>query len=245
MRYELRVTGNSYAVRVSSSTRQRRVRELSEAVFGQRYRLELMVEIARSVGIVCLSDLARELDVTPSNLQRPLVALTVAGLLSKDERGDSRQGLLPSKRKPGLGVRAGVVRECRRSRPAGRRLTVPRPRRGSAPAPPALPTVEWGKAGSTVDRPPGGMPHRRRGRKARVRRRARARGEERASHSTPTPRLAPPATARPCCARPIDGGALTRRLLSRGAEHQAGKPLTWCRSEQLLDRPEPVRPQKP
>ena len=67
------------------------MRELSEAVFGQRYRLELMVEIARSDGIVCLTDLARRLDVTASNLQRPLLALTTAGLLSKDEPADSRK----------------------------------------------------------------------------------------------------------------------------------------------------------
>lgn len=47
------------------------MRVLSDVLFGQRYRLELMVAIASSDdGLVCLTDLAATLEVTLSNLQR-------------------------------------------------------------------------------------------------------------------------------------------------------------------------------
>jgi DNA-binding transcriptional regulator GbsR (MarR family) len=68
------------------------LRDLSQAVFGQRYRLELMLVVAASSdGIVCLTDLARELDISISNLQNPLRAMITAGLLTPLPRGDSRR----------------------------------------------------------------------------------------------------------------------------------------------------------
>ena len=66
---------------------------------------------------------------------------------------------------------------------------------------------------------PEGMPHHRRGRKARARRRRRERGEERASPPPPPTRLAAPTAARPCYARPIDGGATPDRT---NAQQQGG-----------------------
>lgn len=76
---------------MSSPTRER-LRDLSDVVFGQRYRLEVMAAIATADdGIVCLTDLARSLDVTPSNLQRPLQSLTTAELISRLPSGDSRR----------------------------------------------------------------------------------------------------------------------------------------------------------
>jgi hypothetical protein len=48
------------------------LRDKSQVAFGQRYRLELMLAVAASDdGIVCLTDLARQLDVSISNLQIP------------------------------------------------------------------------------------------------------------------------------------------------------------------------------
>jgi len=68
------------------------LRALSDVLFGQRYRLEVMVAIASAEdGLVCLSDLAKALDVTPSNLQKPLRDLTRAGLLSRMPSGDSKR----------------------------------------------------------------------------------------------------------------------------------------------------------
>ena len=76
---------------MSSPTRDR-VRDLSETMFRQRYRLELMVAVATSDdGLVCLIDLAASLGVTPSNLQRPLADLTSASLLTRRDAGDSRR----------------------------------------------------------------------------------------------------------------------------------------------------------
>ncbi|WP_200825562.1 hypothetical protein [Kibdelosporangium aridum] len=75
-----------------SEDRLTRLRELSRAAFGQRYRLELMLAVADSSdGIVCLTDLARALDVTVSNLQQPLMALVAVGLLTPLPRNDSRR----------------------------------------------------------------------------------------------------------------------------------------------------------
>jgi hypothetical protein len=68
------------------------LRDKSQVAFGQRYRLELMLAVAASGdGIVCLTDLARELDVSISNLQGPLRAMVGAGLLTPLPRGDSRR----------------------------------------------------------------------------------------------------------------------------------------------------------
>lgn len=51
-----------------------------------------MIAIARSQdGLVCLTDLARELDVSISNLQTPLQNLVMLGLISALPRGDGRR----------------------------------------------------------------------------------------------------------------------------------------------------------
>jgi hypothetical protein len=68
------------------------VRAMSRVAFRQDYRLELMVAIAESTdGIVCLTDLARVLDVSISNLQVPLKNLITLGLITPLPRGDSRR----------------------------------------------------------------------------------------------------------------------------------------------------------
>jgi len=65
---------------------------MSEALFGQRYRLEVMVAIASAPdGLVCLTDLAAQLGVTASNLQRPLHDLVRCGLLSRLPADDSKR----------------------------------------------------------------------------------------------------------------------------------------------------------
>ncbi|HUA40155.1 MAG TPA: helix-turn-helix domain-containing protein [Streptosporangiaceae bacterium] len=65
---------------------------MSEVLFGQRYRLEVMVAIASSRdGLVCLTDLAKDLQLTPSNLQHPLRDLVRCGLLSRLPPGDSKR----------------------------------------------------------------------------------------------------------------------------------------------------------
>jgi hypothetical protein len=69
------------------------IRLLSDVLFGQRYRLEVMVAIADSpTGRVCLSDLAEELGHRGvSNIQAPLRDLVRAGLLIRLPAGDSRR----------------------------------------------------------------------------------------------------------------------------------------------------------
>lgn len=68
------------------------LRSLSRAAFRQDYRLELMVAIAESNdGIVCLTDVARALDVSISNLQTPLKNLVTLGLITPLAQGDSRR----------------------------------------------------------------------------------------------------------------------------------------------------------
>ena len=68
------------------------LRAVSQVLFGQRYRLEVMVAIASSEeGIVCLTELAKALDLAPSNLQNPLRDLTRCGLLSRLPPGDSKR----------------------------------------------------------------------------------------------------------------------------------------------------------
>lgn len=68
------------------------VRRLSRAAFGQRYRLELMVAIASSSdGLVSLGELATQLGITPSNLQKPLQSLLDTALISPTHSGDSRR----------------------------------------------------------------------------------------------------------------------------------------------------------
>ncbi|WP_206796217.1 hypothetical protein [Amycolatopsis sp. MtRt-6] len=75
-----------------SEDRLTKLRALSQAAFGQRYRLELMLAVAESPdGIVCLTDLARSLDISISNLQQPLKSLVTTGLLSPLPVNESRR----------------------------------------------------------------------------------------------------------------------------------------------------------
>lgn len=77
---------------MSSAPSVEALRALSRTAFRQDYRLELMIAIADSEdGLVCLSDLARALDVSISNLQTPLQNLVALGLISALPRGDSRR----------------------------------------------------------------------------------------------------------------------------------------------------------
>jgi DNA-binding IclR family transcriptional regulator len=67
-----------------SAEKLEHVRAVSEVLFGQRYRLEAMVAIASAEdGLVCLTDLAQQLGIPPSNLQNPLRDLVRCGLLSR------------------------------------------------------------------------------------------------------------------------------------------------------------------
>lgn len=64
---------------------------MSRAVFGQAYRLELMLAVARSEdGIVSLSEMAQVLSVGISSLQKPFQSLVQARLLSPLPDADSR-----------------------------------------------------------------------------------------------------------------------------------------------------------
>lgn len=78
---------------VSDEMVREQIRLLSEVLFGQRYRLEVMVAIADSAtGRVCLSDLAEQLGHrSASSLQNPLRDLTRAGLITRAPDGDSRR----------------------------------------------------------------------------------------------------------------------------------------------------------
>lgn len=68
------------------------IRAMSEVLFGQRYRLEAMVAIASAPdGLVCLTDLARLLGLSPSNLQGPLRDLARCGLLTRLPPDDSKR----------------------------------------------------------------------------------------------------------------------------------------------------------
>ncbi len=65
---------------------------MSEVLFGQRYRLEAMVAIASAPdGLVCMIDLAQQLELTPSNLQRPMRDLARCGLLTRLPPDDSKR----------------------------------------------------------------------------------------------------------------------------------------------------------
>lgn len=68
---------------------------LSRAAFGQTYRLEVMLAIADSEdGLVTLTDVARTLAVSTSNVQGPLKSLIECGLLTPLPQGDSRSRFL-------------------------------------------------------------------------------------------------------------------------------------------------------
>lgn len=68
------------------------LRALSRVAFGQTYRLEVMLAVADSQdGIVNLTDLARELGQSTSNIQGPLRSLVELGLVSAAPQGDSKR----------------------------------------------------------------------------------------------------------------------------------------------------------
>jgi hypothetical protein len=72
-------------------TRASMMRGISKSAFGQTLRLELMLAIAASEdGVVCLTELAKELDVSVSSLQRPFEAVVAAQLLTPLPDSDSR-----------------------------------------------------------------------------------------------------------------------------------------------------------
>lgn len=71
------------------------LRRLSRHAFGQTYRLEVMLAIARSEdGLVNLTDLASGLDLTTSQIQGALRSLVAVGLLTEMPMADSRRRFL-------------------------------------------------------------------------------------------------------------------------------------------------------
>jgi DNA-binding transcriptional ArsR family regulator len=74
---------------VSNSVTQ--LRDVSRAMFGQLYKLELLLAIADAEdGIVCLTELSRSTGVTISSLQRPFESLVDAKLISPLPDADSK-----------------------------------------------------------------------------------------------------------------------------------------------------------
>lgn len=71
------------------------LRELSRSAFGQSHRLEIMLAIANSPdGLVTQTELAQQLGISVSNVQKPVSSLVACGLLSEMPRGDSRSRYL-------------------------------------------------------------------------------------------------------------------------------------------------------
>jgi DNA-binding MarR family transcriptional regulator len=69
-----------------------KLRDVSRAAFGQQYRLEVMLAASRSEdGLVCLTDLARDLGLSVSNVQGALKSLVALRLLTEMPAGDSRR----------------------------------------------------------------------------------------------------------------------------------------------------------
>lgn len=69
-----------------------RVRAMSQAAFGQKYRLEVMCAFDESSdGLLCLSDLAARIGTVGSNLQKPLASLVATGLITPLDSGDSKR----------------------------------------------------------------------------------------------------------------------------------------------------------
>ena len=68
------------------------LREVSQSAFGQRYRLEVMLEFAAAEdSMLCLSDLAAAIGTAPSNLQKPLKSMVETGLITLLDLGDSKR----------------------------------------------------------------------------------------------------------------------------------------------------------
>lgn len=68
------------------------LRKLSRIAFGQDYRLELMLAIREADGqVVTLGELASQLAIPVSSIQKPFHALVDAGLLTFLDTGESRR----------------------------------------------------------------------------------------------------------------------------------------------------------
>lgn len=68
------------------------VRGVSQAAFGQRYRLEVMLQFASNEeSLLCLSDLAIAIGTAASNLQKPLRSMLDTGLITQLDAGDSKR----------------------------------------------------------------------------------------------------------------------------------------------------------
>jgi len=84
IRYAYRVPHSEYRGNVAGSSIER-IRELSRILFGQQLRLEVMIAVARSDGLVNLTDLAAAVGVqNSSSIQKPVNDLKAAGLLGDD-----------------------------------------------------------------------------------------------------------------------------------------------------------------
>lgn len=71
------------------------LRRLSRLAFGQNYRLEVMLAVARSEdGLVTLTDLSRELRLGNSQIQGALSSLVAVGLLTPLPSDDARRRFL-------------------------------------------------------------------------------------------------------------------------------------------------------
>jgi hypothetical protein len=69
-----------------------KLRSLSRTLFGQVLRLEVMIAIAKSDGLVNLTDLAAAIGIqNSSRIQKPLDDLKTAGLLTEHTASDSRR----------------------------------------------------------------------------------------------------------------------------------------------------------
>jgi len=71
------------------------LRRLSRAVFGQTYRLEVMLHIAESDGFVTQTEIAQALGLpSASNVQAPVRSLIDCGLLTPMPKTDNRSRFL-------------------------------------------------------------------------------------------------------------------------------------------------------
>lgn len=98
------------------------LRRLSRDAFGQNYRLEVMLAIARSEdGLVTLTDLSHELNLGTSKIQGALSSLIAVGLLTPMPSDDARRRFLLRNASPAwqwaedLAAAAGVEVDVRRS----------------------------------------------------------------------------------------------------------------------------------
>ncbi|NYD32710.1 DNA-binding IclR family transcriptional regulator [Nocardioides kongjuensis] len=66
------------------------LRRLSRAAFNQTYRLEVMLYVAESEGLVTQTEVARALGLSVSNVQAPTRSLIECGLLTPLPKTDNR-----------------------------------------------------------------------------------------------------------------------------------------------------------